>query len=103
MNNLQVSKVKEEVTSNKGKIYDNTPSKNHKKTTTREAGMYGDPDSSTDIYDKNDKLVRRRWYDSNGRVIRDLDYTNHGNPKMHPEVPHEHNWEFDEDGNKIDR
>ncbi|MFS7002263.1 T7SS effector LXG polymorphic toxin [Carnobacterium maltaromaticum] len=103
LKNIQVSKTKEEVTSNKGNTYDNTPSKNHKKTTTREAGLYGDPDSSVDIYDKNGNLVRRRWYDSNGRAIRDLDYTNHGNPKLHPEFPHEHDWEFDENGVKIDR
>ncbi|WP_413536998.1 T7SS effector LXG polymorphic toxin [Carnobacterium divergens] len=95
LNNLQVSKVQEEVTSNKGKTYDNTPSKNHKKVNEKDAEITGDPDSSVDIYNNNGDLVRRRWFDSDGRAIRDIDYTNHGHPKNHPEVPHEHNWTYD--------
>lgn len=29
----------------------------------------------------------------------DIDYTDHGNPKTHPTVPHEHSINFDDDGN----
>lgn len=25
----------------------------------------------------------------------DVDMNNHGNPKEHPEVPHEHKWKYD--------
>ena len=25
---------------------------------------------------------------------RDVDMSDHGNPKEHPEVPHEHTWEY---------
>lgn len=39
-------------------------------------------------------VVTRRWYDSNGNAIRDVNMTDHGNPKMHPEVPHEHLWDW---------
>jgi len=34
--------------------------------------------------------MTRRWYDSNGDQIRDLDMTDHNNPSKHPEWPHEH-------------
>ena len=81
----------ETVTSNKGNVYDNTPSSNH--STTRGNPIKGEPNSSVDILDKNGNVVRRRWFDSEGNAMRDLDYTNHGNPKTHPEWPHEHIWE----------
>lgn len=41
---------------------------------------------------KDGTIVQRRWYDNNGDPIRDVDYTNHGNPLKHPLVPHEHWW-----------
>lgn len=25
---------------------------------------------------------------------KDIDYTNHGNPKEHPKVPHTHDWDW---------
>ena len=81
----------ETVTSNKGNVYDNTPSSNH--STTSGNPIKGEPNSSVDILDKNGNVVRRRWFDSEGNAMRDLDYTNHGNPKTHPEWPHEHIWE----------
>lgn len=76
------------VTSNDGNTYDNKPSDNH--TTTSGNPITGEPNSSTDILDKNGNVVRRRWFGSDGKQVRDLDYTNHGNSKTHPEVPHEH-------------
>ena len=33
-------------------------------------------------------------YDSEGKAYRDVDMSDHGNPKEHPEVPHEHTWEY---------
>ena len=35
-----------------------------------------------------------RWYDSEGKAYRDVDMSDHGNSKEHPEVPHEHTWEY---------
>lgn len=36
------------------------------------------------------KLHSERYFDGNGKPYLDIDYTNHGNPKIHPVVPHEH-------------
>ena len=49
--------------------------------------------------DGEGNLVTRRWYDSNGKAVRDVDFTNHGNAKNHPEWPHEHFWSYDVNGN----
>jgi hypothetical protein len=76
------------VTSNKGNVFDATPLANH--STTTSTSINGIPNSSVDIVDKNGNIVTRRWFDSNGNQFRDIDYTNHGNPKNHPEWPHEH-------------
>lgn len=46
---------------------------------------------SKDLY-KDNKLVQRRYYDKDGKADEDIDYTNHGNPKQHPKVPHRHKW-----------
>lgn len=43
---------------------------------------------------KDGKLITERYFGSNGKPYLDIDYTNHGNPKMHPVVPHEHNISF---------
>ncbi|WP_107838164.1 hypothetical protein [Metasolibacillus meyeri] len=40
----------------------------------------------------NGKVLQRRYYDKNGNVDLDIDYTAHGNPKAHPKVPHRHDW-----------
>ena len=40
----------------------------------------------------NGKVITRRYYDKNGNADLDIDYTNHGNPKTHPKVPHRHDW-----------
>jgi hypothetical protein len=84
------------VTSNKGNDYDNKPSDNHSVTDGNPVKNQ-EPNSSVDIKDKNGNIVRRRWFDENGDAKRDLDYTNHGNPKEHPEVPHEHYWDWSKD------
>lgn len=51
------------------------------------------PNSVTKNY-KEGELNNERYYDKDGRAYLDIDYTNHGNPKSHPEVPHEHKITF---------
>ena len=60
------------------------------KATTR----YGAPNSSVDILDNAGNITTRRWYDSKGYAYRDVNMTNHGNAKLHPEYPHEHFWDW---------
>ncbi|NLL80604.1 MAG: hypothetical protein GX234_12630 [Clostridiales bacterium] len=81
------------VTSNLGKEIDITPSSNHS-TVSNNPGPKGTPNSSVDILDDAGNVATRRWYDSNGNTYRDVDMTNHGNPKTHPEHPHEHTWDW---------
>lgn len=52
--------------------------------------------------DDNNRLLTRRWFNKNGKATRDVDFTNHGNPKQHPKVPHEHFWDWSS-GNPIRR
>jgi len=59
----------------------------------------GKPNSSIDRVDEKGRIITRRWYDGDGRAKKDVDFTDHGNPKTHPEVPHEHTWEWDKNGN----
>ncbi|HHZ8805803.1 T7SS effector LXG polymorphic toxin, partial [Enterococcus faecalis] len=44
--------------------------------------------------DENGNLISERIFDDKGRVIKDIHHTDHGNPKMHPKVPHEHIWDW---------
>ena len=36
------------------------------------------------------KLATERYFNQKGEPYLDIDYTDHGNKKMHPYVPHEH-------------
>lgn len=85
--------IHESVRTNRGNELDITPSVNHS-VATKNPGTYGIPNSSVDILDSKGNIATRRWYDSKGRAYRDVDMTNHGNAKLHPEYPHEHfgNW-----------
>jgi len=47
--------------------------------------------SSKDLV-KDGKVIQRRYYGKNGKAQMDIDYTNHGNAKKHPKVPHRHDW-----------
>ncbi|MCH9609382.1 MAG: hypothetical protein S4CHLAM45_05230 [Chlamydiales bacterium] len=38
------------------------------------------------------KYPQAREFDENGEPVRDIDFTDHGRPKNHPN-PHEHKWE----------
>lgn len=42
---------------------------------------------------------KERIYGPNGLPDRDRHHSNHGNPKKHPNVPHDHDWGYDEEGN----
>ncbi len=46
----------------------------------------------------NGYVVSERYYNDKGEAYLDIDYTCHGNPKAHPEVPHIHRWYKDENG-----
>jgi len=61
---------------------------------------FGSPNS---VYKKviNGYIVTERYYNSNGEVYLDIDYTCHGNPKEHPFVPHIHRWKKDETGKLV--
>lgn len=58
----------------------------------------GIPNSVT-IVEKNGNITAERYYDEKGDAYLDIDYTDHGNPKTHPTVPHQHEWHKDENGN----
>lgn len=55
--------------------------------------LKGKPNSKRSLF-KNGKRIQERLYDKNGLAKKDIDYTNHGNPEKHPNVPHEHNWDW---------
>lgn len=83
----------DEVISNQGNKYNNKKAKKHGEADSHDKDLeHGEPNSSIDIKNKKGEVIRRRWYDSDGNAERDIDYTNHGHPKNHPEVPHEHKW-----------
>ena len=59
------------------------------KTTDSKVSMTGKPNSVTQKV-KDGKVVSERYYDEDGNAYLDIDYTDHGNPKTHPTVPHQH-------------
>lgn len=59
------------------------------KTTDSKVPMTGKPNSVTQKV-KDGKVVSERYYDEDGNAYLDIDYTDHGNPKTHPTVPHQH-------------
>ncbi|AFK85431.1 MULTISPECIES: peptidoglycan-binding protein [Thermoanaerobacterium] len=64
------------------------------KTTDNKIPITNKPNSVVERIDTDGNIIQRRYYDSNGRAVKDIDYTNHGNPNQHPEVPHEHTWDW---------
>ena len=77
-----------------------SPADEHSSTNnSKDFKRTGKPNSSIDHVDEKGRIITRRWYDGNGRAKKDVDFTDHGNPKTHPEVPHEHTWKWDKDGN----
>ena len=57
----------------------------------------GTANSVTKSY-KDGKLDQERYYGNDGKPYLDIDYSNHGNPKMHPNVPHQHKITYDDNG-----
>ena len=49
------------------------------------------PNSVKDFFNDG-KLERRRYYGKTGKPKKDIDYSDHGNPKEHQDVPHAHEW-----------
>lgn len=94
--------ITDSITSNQGNEIDINPSENHS-STYKNPGYRGEPNSSIDILDKDGNVLTRRWFDENGNATRDVDMTNHGNSKQHPEWPHEHFWSYDSNGKPIGR
>lgn len=41
-----------------------------------------------------DKVITERYYNEKGEPYLDIDYTDHGNPKRHPIVPHKHSIKY---------
>ena len=60
---------------------------------------YGKPNSVTQKKYKDGNLITERYYNENGEAYLDIDYTNHGNPKTHPVVPHQKKKKKDKSGN----
>lgn len=70
-------------------------------TTNHTISITGVPNSVCQKIDDKGNLIKERFYDSNGNPIVDIDYTNHGNPKKHPNVPHKHLWDCSDPKNPI--
>ena len=60
------------------------------KTTNHGITIKGEPNSVNQKYNDRGTLISERYYDKNGNSYLDIDYTNHGNQKTHPIVPHQH-------------
>lgn len=56
------------------------------------------PNTRQSLY-KSGKLEQERYYDEAGRASEDIDYSDHGNPKRHPQVPHKHKWDWSDPEN----
>ena len=88
-----VESGKKTIISTLGNEIDITPSLKHT-SVNKNPGPYGEVNTSVDILDAEGNIKTRRWYDSEGKAYRDVDMSDHGNSKEHPEVPHEHTWEY---------
>ena len=88
-----VESGKKTIISTLGNEIDITPSLKHT-SVNKNPGPDGEVNTSVDILDAEGNIKTRRWYDSEGKAYRDVDMSDHGNPKEHPEVPHEHTWEY---------
>ncbi|MFT8352731.1 hypothetical protein [Clostridium saccharoperbutylacetonicum] len=64
------------------------------KTTEQKIPTTGKPNSVTQKVDEDGNIIQERYYDGDGRASKDIDYTDHGNPKQHPNVPHTHKWDW---------
>ncbi len=60
--------------------------------TNSKVDVNGTPNTITRRVDKNGNIVSDRIYGSDGKVLRDIDYDQHGNSAQHPWAPHIHDW-----------
>lgn len=98
----EVNGIGSSVASSTGNVINTQRSVRHS-TVTKNPGLKGKANTSVDIVDSNGNLKTRRWYGKDGKAIRDVDMTNHGNPSKHPEWPHEHNFKYNADGTLKER
>lgn len=70
-------------------------------TTNHTISTKGVPNSVCQKFDSDGKLEKERQYDYRGRAELDIDYTNHGNPSRHPNVPHAHKRDWSNPNNPI--
>lgn len=56
---------------------------------------YKGPKKGSLVLRENGKIKQRRYYDNKGKPKKDMDYNDHGNPKMHPWGPHRHKFRWD--------
>ena len=73
------------------------PRKNHSQVSINERrnlSPFGQPNSTTDLLYENGKVKQRRFYGPDGKAEYDIDFTDHGNPSIHPRV-HRNNWKWD--------
>lgn len=57
------------------------------------------PNSIIRRVDDNGTVISERVFGPDGRAVKDIHYTDHGNPKLHPKVPHEHIWDWSDPKN----
>lgn len=57
------------------------------------------PNTVIQKFDKNGNLTKERYFSGDGKAYVDIDYTNHGNAKRHPKVPHIHKWNWNDKKN----
>lgn len=67
-------------------------------TTNHSISITGVPNSVCRKCNKNGNIEMERYYDRKGNPLVDIDYTDHGNPKRHPKVPHIHKWNNSDPG-----
>jgi RHS repeat-associated protein len=66
----------------------------HKTLQGRSLPTTGNANSSADLLDEDGNVVQRRYFGPDGRAVKDIDFSDHGTPKQHPKVPHEHDWDW---------
>ena len=72
---------------------------NHSKITSHSMPFISEPNSVTDRYGEDGKISQRRYFGRTGKPRLDIDMNDHGNPTVHPVVPHYHDWKEIGDGN----
>lgn len=73
------------------------------KVSNHKVDIKGTPNSVTQNYSEKGELISERYYNEKGEPYLDIDYTNHGNSKMHPIVPHQHKITIVEKGIKREK